>query len=103
MFSKKKKVKNFFQSISKKGKQKRFSQIFHEVFGVFLLNFKNEQISTVVEADANAHHAIWGSSDINPRGEDLVAYCVSADLNFCNVGNNSTSKTKTHEEIQDLT
>ena len=25
--------------------------------------------------------------DINPGGEDLLAYCVSEDLNFCNVGN----------------
>ena len=104
MFSKKKKVfKKVFQAISKIRKQKRFSQIFHKVFGVFLLNFKNAQISIGVEADANAHHAIWGSSDINPRGEDLLAYCVSTDMNFCNVGDNPTFRTKTREEVQDLT
>ena len=57
----------------------------------------------LVETDANAPHAIWGSSDINPGGEDLLAYCVSADLNFCNVGNNPTFRTKTREEVQDLT
>ena len=74
-----------------------FLQIFREVSGVFLNNLKNEQIPTVVETDANAHHAIWGSSDINPRGEDLLAYCVSTDLNFCNVGNNPTFRTKTRE------
>ena len=45
----------------------------------------------------------WGSSDINPRGEDLLAYGVSADLNFCNVGNNPTFRTKTREEVLDLT
>ena len=99
----KKVFKNFFQAISKRGKQKRFSKTFREVSDVFLLNLKNEQISTVVETNANAHHAIWGSSDINPRGEDLLAYCVSTDLNFCNVGNNPTSRTKTREEVQDLT
>ena len=102
-FPKKKVFKNFFQAISKKGKQKRFSQIFREVSGVFLLNFKNEQISTDVETDANAHHAIWGSPDINPLGKDLLAYCVSADLDFCNVDNNPIFRTKTREEIQDLT
>ena len=48
---------------------------------------ENEQIPTSVETDANAHHTIWGSSNINPRGEDLLAYCVRADLNFGNVGN----------------
>ena len=83
--------------------QKRFSQIFHEVSGVFLLNFKNEQISTVVETDANAHHATLGSFDRNPRGEDLLAYCVSTDLNFCNVDNNPAFRTKTREEVQNLT
>ena len=77
-FFKKKNSKNFFQAISKRGKQKRSSQIFREVFGVFLHNLKNEQIHTIVGADANAHHTIWRSSDINLRGEDLLAYCVSA-------------------------
>ena len=47
---------------------------------------ENEQIPTVVGTDANAHHTIWGSSNINPRGEDLLAYCGSAELDFCNVG-----------------
>ena len=43
---------------------------------------KNEQIPTIVGTDANAHHTIQGCSEINPRGEDLLAYCASADLNF---------------------
>ena len=34
---------------------------------------ENEQIPTIVGTDANAHHTIWGSSDINPRGKDLLA------------------------------
>ena len=46
---------------------------------------EKEQIPTMVGTDANAHHTIWGSSDINPRGKDLLAYCASADLNFCTV------------------
>ena len=64
---------------------------------------ENEQIPTIVGTDANAHHTIWGSSDINPRGEDLLAYCASADLNFCNEGNKPTFRTKTREEVLDLT
>ena len=27
------------------------------------------------------------ASDMNPRGDDLLAYCAIAELNFCNVGN----------------
>ena len=104
MFSKKKKIfKNIFQTISKRGKQKRSSQIFCEVSGVFLHNFKYEQISTIVGTDANAHHTIRGSTDINLREEDLLAYCVSADLNFCNIGNTPTFRTITREEVLDLT
>ena len=64
---------------------------------------ENEQIPTIAGTDANAHHTIWGSSDINPRGEDLLAYCASADLNFCNVGNEPTFRIKTREEVLDLT
>ena len=55
---------------------------------------ENEQIPTMIGTDANAHHTIWGSSDINPRGEDLLAYCASADLNFCNLGNKQHSELK---------
>ena len=99
---KKKVFKKVFQAPSKRGKHKRSSQIFCEVSGVFLHNFNNEQIPTIAGTDANAHPTIWGSSDINPRGEDLLAYCVRADLNFCNVGNKPTFRTKTREEVQDL-
>ena len=52
---------------------------------------------------SNTHHTIWGSSDINPGGEDQLAYCVSADLNFYNVGNKLIFRTKTREEVLDLT
>ena len=39
-----------------------------------------KQIPTILGTDANAHHTIWGSSDINPRGKDLLAaYCASAE------------------------
>ena len=41
-----------------------------------------EQIPTILGTDANAHHTIWGSSDINPRGKDLLAYCASAEADI---------------------
>ena len=41
-----------------------------------------EQIPTILGTDANAHHTIWGSSDINPRGKDLLAYCAGAEADF---------------------
>ena len=39
-----------------------------------------EQIPTILGTDA--HHTIWGSSDINPRGKDLLAYCASAEADI---------------------
>lgn len=30
----------------------------------------------IIGTDANAHHVLWGSSDINPRGEQLLEYLV---------------------------
>ena len=58
---------------------------------------ENEQIPTAVETDANARHTIWRSSDIN------FAYCASANLNFCNVSNKPTFRTKTRKEVLDIT
>ena len=102
VFSEKKIFKIFFQAFFNREKQKTPFQIFRLVSRVFLHNFKNEQIPAIVETDANAHHTIWGSSDVNPRGEDLLACCVSADLNFCNVGKDPTFRTKTREEVLHL-
>ena len=84
-------------------KTKKVFPNFLEVSGVFGHSFKNDHIPTIVGTDANAHHIIWGSFDINPRGEDLLAYCASADLNFCNVSNKPTFRSKTREEVLDLT
>ena len=41
-----------------------------------------EQIPTILGTDANAHHTIWGTSDLNPRGKDLLAYCAGAEADI---------------------
>ena len=88
-FSKKRSSKIFFRRSPKEENKKGLCK-FSARFLAFSYNLKNEQIPTIVETDANAHHAIWRFSDINPRGEDLLAYCGSADLNFCSVGSKPT-------------
>ena len=56
-----------------------------------LLSFSDrDNIPTVIGTDANAHHTVWGSSNINQRGMDLLTYCASANLYFCNMGNKPT-------------
>ena len=58
-----------------------------------LLSFSDrDNIPTVIGTDSNAHHTVWGSSNVNSRGMDLLTYCASANLYFCNVGNKPTSE-----------
>ena len=51
-----------------------------------LLSFSDrDKIPTVIGTDANAHHTVWGSSNVNTRGMDLLMFCASANLHICNV------------------
>ena len=46
-----------------------------------LVNFcvqKNYQL--IIGADANSHNTAWGSTDINDRGDKLLDYILSTDL-----------------------
>ena len=61
-----------------------------------------EKIPLVIETNANAHHTVWGSTNVNPRGLELLMYCASANLYFCNVGNKPTFRTKI-SKVLDLT
>ena len=62
-----------------------------------------DKIPTVIGTDANAHHTVWGSSNVNTRGTDLLTYCASANLHICNVGNKPTFRMRKREEALDLT
>jgi hypothetical protein len=53
--------------------------------------------------DANAHHIIWGSTDINPQGECLMEYLVSKYLNILNKGNEPTFVISNRKEVIDDT
>ena len=53
--------------------------------------------------DANAHHVIWGSSDINVRGELLYDYVLSNNIYVCKKGNNSTFIIKNWSEVLHIT
>ena len=68
-----------------------------------LLSFSDrDKIPTVIGTNANAHHTVWGSSNVNTRGMDLLMYCASANLHICNVGNKPTFRTR-KKEVLDLT
>ena len=41
----------------------------------------------VIGGDANPHHSIWGSNDINNRGECLLQFIIEYKLTIANQGN----------------
>ena len=47
----------------------------------------------LIGCDANAHHTIWGSTDVNQKSEYLLEYFTSNDVIVCNVGINPLSRT----------
>ncbi|XP_062715533.1 uncharacterized protein LOC134291599 [Aedes albopictus] len=52
---------------------------------------------------SDAHHIIWGSSDINLRGSSLMEYLSSTDLALLNIGNRPTFMVSAREEVLDIT
>jgi hypothetical protein len=56
------------------------------------------KLQLIVGCDASAHHIIWGSMDINPRGECLMEYLVSTNLSTLNKGNEPTFVTRNRKE-----
>ena len=56
-----------------------------------------------IGTDANAHHTLWGSSDVNSRGQILSDFIFSSDLHICNIGNTPTFADCRREEVLDIT
>ena len=59
-----------------------------------------EKKEIIIRIDANAHHTLWGSTDINPRGESIMEYMVSTKFNILNKG---TFLIVTRRQVIDLT
>ncbi|XP_036146028.1 uncharacterized protein LOC118646684 [Monomorium pharaonis] len=71
---------------------------------VRLMKFcQKEQFPLILGCDANAHHTVWGSTDTNRRGEKLLKFLVSTDLEILNRGREPTFITAVRKEVLDLT
>jgi hypothetical protein len=57
----------------------------------------------IIRCDANAHHTLRGSTGVDPRGESLMEYLVSFNLNILNHGNEPTFVVSNKKEVIDLT
>ncbi|XP_072161372.1 retrovirus-related Pol polyprotein from type-1 retrotransposable element R1 [Bemisia tabaci] len=57
----------------------------------------------IVGTDANSHHVAWGSTDTNGRGNQLLEFISSFNLNVLNLGNEPTFVTRNRSEVIDIT
>ena len=81
--SKKKVFKIFFQAISKKGKQKRTSQSFREVSGIFQHNFNDSKNSAVLEPRTGQFSRTRG---FEAKAKDLTFEAKAKDFKMCPQG-----------------
>lgn len=64
---------------------------------------QNRNIPLIAGCDANAHHEVWGSTDTNNRGDSLLEYLVTTDLDILNTGNAPTFRNAIRAEVIDIT
>jgi hypothetical protein len=51
---------------------------------------EKENLRLIVGCDSNAHHTAWGSTNCNGRGESLLEFLSSSNLEILNQGNGHT-------------
>ncbi|XP_036138479.1 uncharacterized protein LOC118644326 [Monomorium pharaonis] len=64
---------------------------------------QKERLPLILGCDANALHTVWGSMDTNRRGEKLLEFLVSTDVEILNRGREPTFVTAVRREVLDLT
>lgn len=64
---------------------------------------EREHVPLLIGMDSNSHHRVWGSSDINQRGEDLLEYVLTTNLVVLNRGNRPTFENVVRKECIDVT
>ena len=60
-------------------------------------------IPLLIGCDANAHHQLWSSTDTNQRGQRLVEYLLTTELEILNIGNTPTFRNSVREKVLDIT
>ena len=63
----------------------------------------NNNLDLIVGCDANSHHTVWGSTDINNRGVALLEYLGTTNLIVINQGVAPTFVTANRSEVIDIT
>ena len=60
-------------------------------------------IGLIISTDCNSHNEMWGSTDDNFRGEALLDYIMTTNMQIGNIGNRPTFKNVAREEVIDIT
>jgi hypothetical protein len=68
-----------------------------------IIDCSRNKLQLILGCDSNAHHIMWGSMDINPRGECLMEYLVTTNVNILNKGNEPTFVISNRKEVIHLT
>jgi hypothetical protein len=64
---------------------------------------ERENLCLIVGCDSNAHHTVWGSTNCNGRGEDLMEFLNSSNSEILNPRNESTFCSGFRQEVNDIT
>lgn len=57
----------------------------------------------ILGCDANSHHTLWGSTNVNKYGVELTEYLANTDLEILNRGNEHTFVTEARSEVLEVT
>ena len=64
---------------------------------------KVRDLPLLLGCDTNSHHKLWDSTDTNRRGEDLMDYLITTDLDILNTGTIPSFRNTVQEEVIDIT
>ncbi|XP_071580756.1 uncharacterized protein [Temnothorax nylanderi] len=64
---------------------------------------KEKGLELLLRSDAKSHHLVWGSTDINPRGESLLNFVMNIDLQILNRRTEPTFLDSRRQEVIDIT
>ena len=64
---------------------------------------EKENLYLVVGCESNAHYSVWGSTNCKSRGEALVEFLNTTNLEIINLGNESTFCSGGRLEVIDVT
>ncbi|XP_029169805.1 uncharacterized protein LOC114939608 [Nylanderia fulva] len=75
----------------------------HENMIKFTTYTRQKGLEILLGCDANSHHLVWGSTDINPRGESLFNFVVGMELHILNRGTEPIFLGSRRQEVIDIT